>query len=414
MLKLALISDIHFGELASTNEFALPDQTVKGETSGAVSMSKSLIQVLKENNVQYLFVCGDLTSRARPQEFHYCAEKILEIADGAGIPVENIVWGIGNHDVDWNITKLADGYKNEKPEIRETAGRAYRLLAVSAASHAARQIPMPRETGPIPMTGVVETEAFVAFVLNSALYCTHDQAFSHGKLGEEQLAWFRSTTRKYSADERWKIVLLHHHPHNYAYNTPVVDISTLVDGSEFIEIAAENGIHLVLHGHRHHPRAVTRYETDWDNPITFICAGSLSVNSEHRSQGAIPNTFHILELTDTPGILNLFNYEYSLSEGWRPLSQNRRETPLDDKMKLGRITTTEVVERKISDLGDFNGDTCVLNWEDLDEDLQFKRYAVINDKMRELLSSKFSIGGKFPELVCLIRKEGVNHEAQGR
>lgn len=405
MLKLALISDIHFGDMATTNEFVVPGQTVKGETAGAVSMSESLIKLLKENEVRYLFVCGDLTSRAQPQEFHYCAEKILSIANGAGIPVENIVWGIGNHDVDWNITKLAEGYKSERPEICETVGRVYRLLAVNAAQ-AIEQIPMPQETGPVPMTGVVETEGFVAFVLNSALYCTHDQEFPHGKLGEKQLAWFRSTAQKYTEDGRWKIVLMHHHPHNYTYHTPVADISALEDGSEFIEAAAKNGIQLVLHGHRHHPRAVTRHETDWDNPITFICAGSLSVNADHRSHGAIPNTFHIVELTDMRGILNLFNYEYSLSEGWRPLSQNRRETPLDAIMKLGRTVTVEAVESKISALGDFEGDSRILLWEDLDEDLQFKQYAVINDKMNELLSPHFTIAGKFPETVCLVREGG--------
>lgn len=406
MLKLALISDIHFGELARSNEFVLPGQTAKGETEGAVSMSDSLIQILKENAAQYLFICGDLTSRAQPQEFYYCAQKILTIAAQAGIPAENIIWGIGNHDVDWSITKLANGYQSEKPEIREIADRTYRLLAVSTATHAAGQIPVSMEKGPLPMTGVVETEVFVTFVLNSALYCTHDQEFPHGKLGEEQLVWFRSVAERYIADERWKIVLMHHHPHNYAYHTPVVDISALVDGSEFIEIAAKNGIHLVLHGHRHHPRAVTKHETDWDNPITFICAGSLSVNAEHRSQGEIPNTFHIVELTDTPGILNLINYEYSPSEGWRPLSQNRRETPLDAKMKLGRTATAEVVKRKISALGVFEGESRLLTWDDLDEDLQFKRYAVINEMMYELLSPQFSIAGKFPEIVCLIRKGG--------
>lgn len=404
MLKLALISDIHFGELASSNEFVVPGQAVKGETVGAVSMSGSLIPILKEQGVRYLFICGDLTSRARPQEFYYCAEKILAIAEGAGIPAENIIWGIGNHDVDWNITKLAESDRGGKPETYEISNRTYRLLAVSAAAHAIRQIFAPIKQGPMPMTGVVETEAFVAFVLNSALYCTHDQEFPHGKLGKEQLTWFCSAAKKYATDKRWKIVLMHHHPHNYAYHTPVVDISTLADGSEFIEIAAQNGVHLVLHGHRHHPHAVTKHETDWDNPITFICAGSLSVNAEHRSQGEIPNLFHIIELTDTPGILNLFNFEYTASEGWRPLGQNRRETPLDAKMKLGRTATAEMVRRKVSGLGNFEGDNRVLNWDDLDDDLQFKRYSAINEAIRELLSPQFVVVGKFPETVCLIRK----------
>lgn len=74
----------------------------------------------------------------------------------------------------------------------------------------------------------------------------------------------------------------------------------LEEGSSFLDVAGQNGIHLVLHGHRHHPKAETTFKNGWDHPITFVFAGSLTVNSAHRSNGYIPNILHIIELTETP------------------------------------------------------------------------------------------------------------------
>lgn len=411
MLKLAFISDIHFGDLARTNEFTIPGQTAKGETLGAVSLSESLVKILKENNVQYLFVGGDLTSRARPQEFYYCQEKIAWIAQEADIPPQNIIWGVGNHDVDWSISRLSDNYKTENEEIYDIAKETYRIIAAGVATSNLKTLPKLDNPGPVPLTGVVENDAFVVFVLNSAAYCTHDQEFAHGKLSIQQLDWFKEQALSYENDKRWKIVLMHHHPFNYTYHIPVVDISTLEEGSAFVDIAGELGINLVLHGHRHHPRAETAQKSGWKNPITFICAGSLTVNAEHRSNGDIPNIFHIIELTDEVGVLTLYNYEYSSGDGWKPLLNNKKETPLDAKMKLGKIVLDSEIDQIICDLGAFPETTRTLIWDNLDERLHYQEISKINKKLKELLSPTHDIYGTFPENVHLIKQGGDTCEA---
>lgn len=405
MQKIGFISDIHFGELARSNEFTLPGQDAKGDTKGAASLSEGLARILKDNGVQYLFVGGDLTSRARPQEFFYCEKRILYIAQQAGIPRENIIWGIGNHDVDWRITKIADQYSTENQEVYDVAKNAYRLIAANVAFHNLDELPKLQEAGPVPLSGIVSNEDFIVFVLNSGLYCTHDQQYSHGKLSEEQLKWFETMGKKYKNEDKWKIVLLHHHPHNYSYHIPGVDISTLEEGSNFADIAGSVGIDLVLHGHRHHPRAETDNKTQWDKAITFICGGSLSVNAEHRSNGDIPNTFHIIELTDDIGKLILRNYEYSAGEGWKPFSKNTPETPLEAEMKLGKVLSEKDAKQVISDMSNFEGNSHSLKWCDFSDDLHYWGYTKTNKLVQEILSPQFDVFGEFPKDVMLIRKE---------
>lgn len=405
MITIGFISDIHYGELARSKEFTLPNQAPKGATQNEASITDGLVQLFLENRVQYLFVGGDLTSRARPQEFFHCEKKIVEIAEKANIPLQNVIVGIGNHDIDWQIAKLEALYRDSGEEEHNIAKEGYRSVAGSVASHNMQHLLTMDEQGPVPLSGIVKNEFFIAFVLNSALFCTPDQQYSHGKLSDAQLSWFVQKANEYRDAKQWKIVLLHHHPHNYAYHKISQDISTLEEGSELLEAAGKAGIDLILHGHRHHPRAETIQKSDWSQAMTFVCGGSLSVNAEHRSNGDIPNTFHILQLSDNVGELTLLNYEYSASEGWKPLCVFRPETPLDAKMKLGRMISEEQAKQLIRDMGAFDEKYRQLSWDDYADTLQFMRIESVNQLMADTLSSKYMITGQFPKSVILIKKE---------
>ena len=175
-------------------------------------------------------------------------------------------------------------------EYPENEGRVIyaRDFAANAASINLSVLPKPGdEIGPVPFCGVRLEEDFIVFLLNTSWQCSHDQSIPHGKLSTEQLQWFKKASEKYRDDKKLKIVLIHHHPMQYSFPTPTHDVSMIEEGSELVEIAAQNGINLIMHGHRHHPRALTRLENGWKSPITFICAGSLSVNAKHRAFGEI-------------------------------------------------------------------------------------------------------------------------------
>lgn len=106
MTRIALISDIHFGQFSRTAEFSVPGEKIKDETTGGESLKESMVSILKKESIEYLCIAGDLTSLGSPQEFVYCEEMILDIAEQLGIQKNNILLGLGNHDIDWNISEL--------------------------------------------------------------------------------------------------------------------------------------------------------------------------------------------------------------------------------------------------------------------------------------------------------------------
>lgn len=404
MVRIALISDIHFGLYSRSAEFSVPGEKIQDENSGGESLKESMFSVLKQENVQYVFVAGDLTSVGSPQEFIYCQTLLLELADQLNIPIENVVVGLGNHDIDWSISNLYEKYSSMDPQFPlERVKEQYRRIAASASVINLDSIPTPKFKGPAPFSGVIETDSFVMFLLNTGWCCTKSQAISHGKLDEVQLSWFKDEAAKYRALNKWKIVLMHHHPFNYTYPVPAHDTSTLEEGSDFLQIAGENGVHLVMHGHRHHPRAETAMKNSWKNPITFVCAGSFSVNSSHRNGGSIPNTLHIVELTDDIGVINLKTFQFSSARGWIPLVNNCPETPLDYKMKLGKLFSDEDIEKSIAHLPSIENE---LKWDHLDECLQFMSYDKLNDRIKTKLSASHKMIGLFPNDVFLLERKG--------
>lgn len=403
MTRIALISDIHFGRLARSTEFSVPGEPIQDECTGGESLKSSLISTLKKDDIQYICVAGDLTSRGSPQEFKFCEDLILSIADEVGIPHDRVIIGLGNHDIDWAIADLYKNYNcTDAAFPKDLVIDRYRRIAANAATINIEALQAPPDLGPEPFSGIVANDDFIMFVLNSGCYCTQDQQFSHGKLSDEQIHWFNSKAQEYKADMRWKIVLIHHHPFAYKYPVPGIDISMIEEAGEFIEIAGKNGINLVLHGHRHHPKAETAIKTDWIHPMSFVCAGSLSVNSSHRGGGSIPNTLHTIELTDEVGVLKLYSYQYSPAEGWIPIVRNSPVTPIDATMMLGKIFQAEDVANAISTLPE---DT-VLSWDTLDDRLRFHPLGTLNEELRTQLSDTHKVVGHFPEEVILIKKGG--------
>ena len=209
-MNIALVSDIHFGKFSRTMEFAVPGEPIEDETLGGPSLEQGLIDLLKENNVEFLFVAGDLTSIGSPQEFHYCETHLLKIASEAGIAPENIICCIGNHDIDRKISKLIDDAVGEEaqPIIGDLVREKYQLIAANAACINLSVLPKPGdEIGPVPFCGVRLEEDFIVFLLNTSWQCSHDQSIPHGKLSTEQLQWFKKASEKYRDDKKLKIVL---------------------------------------------------------------------------------------------------------------------------------------------------------------------------------------------------------------
>lgn len=408
-MKIGVISDIHFGKASCTSAFSVPGENFYEGDTGYEMFESDLVQYLKDEKVSLLLVAGDLTSVASPQEFYYCEKKILSIAQRVGIPNENVVCCMGNHDVDWNISNLSNLQLSEglsENDINLIKNR-YQMIASYAAECNLRKFLLPEVHGPVPFSGVVERNEIVIFVLNTGFLCSREQPYPHGKLSNDQLDWFRTVAEKYeNKNDYTKIVLLHHHPIQYAYPIPTEDPSMLAEASELLEIAGKYGIHLIIHGHRHHPRAQTLSAgNNWKNPITFLCAGSLAVNSKERAYGTIPNTFHIIDLQNAPEFFILHNYEYNPARGWIRTYDSREQVPLDGEMYLGKLFSPEDRDSAVQTLiASCNGkEPLLLRYCDLPDCLKFMHYNELNELFRRRLPDTYTMTGDFPKQVGIFR-----------
>jgi len=324
----------------------------------------------------------------------------------AKIDRANVLWGLGNHDIDYKITDI---YSSVAPEIKidmshSEMGHYYQLIAANAPKHCLSSVTIPEIPGVVPFSGITVRNEMVFFILNSGLCSARDQTVKHGKLTASQMDWFSAMAKKYKDDSRWKVVLLHHHPSNYPFPSAGLDISTLEEGSSFIDVCGENGINIVSHGHRHHPKAFTEFRSGWANPITFICAGSTSVNSQHREHGRIPNCAHIIKINKSNRDIYLYNYQFDHTEGWVPNKSNCRETPLDAVMFLGSLFTPSDANEAFALLVNHDIEQQQLPpWQELPSQLRSLTLKKLNSIIRTTLSSSHSVYGYYPDQVLISR-----------
>ena len=411
MTRVAVFSDIHFGQMARTSFFAAPGEKIKDDSRWDVPLGEGLIELMKSMKPEYLFIAGDLTSKAEPQEFYYCENKILEIADEVGVDKSKIICCTGNHDIDWQISYLSSlteertkDFENVS-EILKHREEKYQVIASNVLQLSMNNIQFAND-GIVPCSGIREAEDFVLFILNSSLNCGPRQSYDHGELTKKQLDWFEEQLKEFVSDKRKKIVLMHHHPIDYPFPTVCEDISKIREGADFVAIASQYKVDFVIHGHRHHPIVKTGLLSG-GTPITYFCAGSLAVCCEQRSNGEIPNTVHFIDIDKSKDYFVLHNYSYSGNEGWIK-THYTKATPIDDVMKVGKVFSEDNKRRALGSFKSRLDKYIVLDWHSLDESLQFSTYSKVMQLMREELNDIYHISGEFPEKVYLIRKEACN------
>jgi 3',5'-cyclic AMP phosphodiesterase CpdA len=410
-LKLLIFSDIHFGKFACFPEFSINGNGVLHPITNAVQADHHLVKTVKSlgSRPDAILILGDLTSIASPAEFVGSVKMVKKIADSLGISTDKVFYTFGNHDVDWRICSLGDAATDfQKDELYNHVAASLGALFVNN--------PASIKPGPLPGSGVVAEEDFTLFIANSGFHCTSDQEYRHGKIGAKQLEWLESEFSKNTNMTGWRVLMVHHHPFNYPYPTYSPDISTLADGSELIDLVGKHQIDFVCHGHRHHPKIKTQFESTWNRPATFFCAGSLAVNETHRNKGQIPNLFHIVNFENrlqTGGAYgHIQTFEFASSEGWRPI-MNTSETPLDHLHYFGSLLTETEFEKHVELFlntiaakipNGYTGSHLLPAHVDLPEELKCCTLEKLNKTIREMAPKVgCRVIGKYPDDVGINR-----------
>jgi 3',5'-cyclic AMP phosphodiesterase CpdA len=401
-----VLSDIHFGEFAYVPELACANAAHKRTVQKSVPLVDSLIAAVRQCSPQpnAILAPGDLTSIAAPCEFDGCVKIVQAIAEKLEIKKENVFFTFGNHDTNWRIADLAKASKKfaADEDYTSVAGLIGGMYAHNSG---------PVEAGPVVGSGVFIRDGFVLFVLNSGHSCTSDQRYPHGHLGKEQLGWIQTALSRHIALAKWNVMMVHHHPFNYPFPTPVEDISSIQEGAELVEFAGDAGIDVICHGHRHHPKIFTEHKNSWRHPITFVCAGSVAVNEHHRMRGEIPNLFHILHLQnrlkDGAAFGHVITHRYKMADGWLHVSNDAKYTPLDPVQRFGVMSNDtefeDIIRNTVTQALAGDGEVWSLpRFEDLHLILQCTGMRKLNDAFRRDAKSRgMKFLGDYPNEVYI-------------
>lgn len=407
-LTFLVLSDLHFGDLSVSEDFAPSDKRPSGIMSGAVSMKESLVEIAGREDIDAILVSGDLTSKGSPQEFVGCISTLTEIARHLNVSPSNVIYTYGNHDVDWEITKIPIESASETlKKLYQKVGASVGDVVLSGFGY--------KDKGPVPGCGLVENDTFRIYVMNSGYYCAHDQSYKHGKLGKEQREWMERHLGHAPDNDKWHILLLHHHPFNYCYPFEVEDISCLEEGAFLMDLIGKSGVDFVCHGHRHHPMLFTEMRSGWISPVTMLCAGSLAVNEQYRCKGEIPNLFHIVNLEkrleNKAAVGRVKTFQYSSAVGWRQVHYDDR-VPLDAEQKFAEAYDRSRQESDIAPVIESIIETAgkdvfeLPKYEDLPLSLQCMPIHKLNEMLQASLftqEQKYMICGQYPDLVMVRR-----------
>ncbi len=324
--RILIISDVHYGDLAHLEKFGKSGVPTDDDLKAiAVAVTESI-----NEPVDFLFVLGDLTSRGSPGEFQDFY-RFLSILRGLLNLGENQVYlTYGNHDVDWSISKIGAAWAEHC--------EAYRIAAANIGGFFAPPGNYVHH-GPVVGCGVAYLDGIDLISLNSGVECYDDQEIKHGRLGQRQLEWVENDLSTYLRPGKTKVVILHHHLFSLPYSVSVHDLSVLEEGAHVLNALGACGVDLVMHGHRHHPIVHTTLNSNWKKPITFFCAGSFGVCADHRANGRLPNTFHVVNVNGNVGENDLEGsiqtFELNSASEWIPLVGNKTEYPLNETHWFG-------------------------------------------------------------------------------
>ena len=252
MRRIAHISDLHFGR-------------------HHLSIAEDLLRSVNDNKVHLVVISGDITQRARRDEFEK-ARIFLQQMDAPLLLVP------GNHDV----------------PLYNLFGRI--LTPWANYDRFIKPISQPN--------GRFDDQEISALGLNTA----RPSSWKNGRLSHEQIY----AIKQFSASvpkTNFKI-LVTHHPLGLPNGRDTVEIAARSNIA--LKAIAAGGVRLLLSGHHHRAASGAGMEIGEDGSILFVYAGT-AVSS--RVRGEEGNTYNIIEIAEDCVSVRLL--QRTLSEGFR-------------------------------------------------------------------------------------------------
>lgn len=271
-----------------------------------------LHQDLAFDTLDYLFVTGDLTTCASPEEFDKAHRFISNLIKAFQLNAARCVIVPGNHDIDWNepvyewksnrqvdLSVLRDGtfvqqgagllVRNDElypRRFKNFNDQFYKFLRQE-------EYPLAFEEQAIPFLFIESRIQLLAlnscweidefFPTRSSIY---GRALGKGlAAADEQILHARQAGTLNTGDEVLRLAIWHH---------PVTGNEKINDDA-FLTRLSQAGFRLCLHGHVHEERADLVGYTDPKRQIYVAGAGSFGAPASQRPE-AVPRLYNVLEI----------------------------------------------------------------------------------------------------------------------
>jgi 3',5'-cyclic AMP phosphodiesterase CpdA len=243
------LTDLHFAVGKHRDQHVWRQESETAEIRS--TMVEAITSALKGRKIGLVIVSGDFTFLGDPKEFDEARLAITRLLGILDLSTDHLVIVPGNHDIQWTT----DAEYNDNAEVREAPAAAkrnyaqfYRLLLRHDAS---RFLSMGRRFA-LPCGLTIEVCA-----LNSSSLETGKKFLAGmGRIEEEafgdiidQLAWKAAQTLAL------RVLVIHHHLALTEDLEPAKGFGQgyglAVDAVRIQRMAAQAGVHLALHGHKH-------------------------------------------------------------------------------------------------------------------------------------------------------------------
>ena len=301
------LTDLHYatGTRRSQHRWRLENEPGdSGKQSLADAVSTALSKA--ERSVGAVVVTGDLTFVGAEDEFKAAEAGLRKLTDGLlGLTLDHVVIVPGNHDIQWSSeleyhdsAEVNLAPEEAKAEYRAFFERLYRQPAATSLA-VARRLLMPGgnlvDIAAVNSSSLEQGQSFLAG-MGRVQEAAFDEASS-------ALGWSKNGTSL-------RVLALHHHLVNTEDLERVEEYSSgfgiAIDATRTVRRAAQHGVHLALHGHKHRSfvwrvgaydsveDASERWELGHLNIVGGGSAGSTSTDG--------PNNFFNLFRTSPEGV----------------------------------------------------------------------------------------------------------------
>lgn len=313
-MKIALISDLHVGDGARSNDLKPAASLTEGE-NGFLDRFEDFC---KDADIyaDYLVVTGDVTNRASDEEIQHASHVITHVAECMKVDKENVIYVPGNHDVNWRVIGEDDSGWSDRYAGFSDANLLFQTIDSASSGE------------------IYDSNYFDIVEKGNAIFVRYNSAHGDGPNkkvhnGEFDIACLPALQSEMDRvkDNKIKVFITHHHPYMYPNLFPGVDYSAMQNAEALLDFLVRNEFDLLLHGHRHVPQFKSEIRGSGKS-LLVIGGGSFCAKLGDYLSESSNNQFHLIsidgvnEQEEVKG--DLYSWSYTFAHGWLDSSSTGR------------------------------------------------------------------------------------------